>query len=98
MSVYRGMNLALSREDRVALVGPNGAGKTTMLKLLADVITLDEGERRTGHNVVAAYYAQHVLELLNPANTLLEELQRAAPTETEQNLAHYARRLSVQRR
>ena len=85
-SVYRGMNLALSREDRVALVGPNGAGKTTMLKLLADVITLDEGERRTGHNVVAAYYAQHVLELLNPANTLLEELQQAAPTETEQNL------------
>ena len=84
--VYRGMNLELSREDRVALVGPNGAGKTTMLKLLAGVITLDEGERKTGHNVVTAYYAQHVLELLNPANTLIEELQQAAPAETEQNL------------
>ena len=84
--VYRGMNLALSRGDRVALVGPNGAGKTTMLKLLAGVIPLDEGERKTGHNVVTAYYAQHVLELLNPANTLIGEMQQAAPTETEQNL------------
>ena len=84
--VYRGMNLALARGDRVALVGPNGAGKTTMLKMLAGVVPLDEGERKTGHNVVTAYYAQHVLELLNPANTLIEELRRAAPGQTEQNL------------
>ena len=85
-TVYRGMNLVLSRGDRVALVGPNGAGKTTMLKLLAGVLPPDEGERRLGHNVTSAYYAQHVIELLNPANTIIEELQRAAPRETEQNL------------
>ena len=84
--VYRGMNLTLSRGDRVALVGPNGAGKTTMLKLLAGVIPLDDGERKTGHNVVTAYYAQHVLELLNPGNTLIEELRQAAPGESEQNI------------
>ena len=84
--VYRRMNLTLSRGDRVALVGPNGAGKTTMLKILADVISFDEGERKTGHNVVTAYYAQHVLDLLNPDNTLIEELQKAAPSESEQNL------------
>ena len=84
--VYRGMDLALSRGDRVALVGPNGAGKTTMLKILAGVVPVDAGERKTGHNVVATYYAQHVLELLNPNNTLIEELQQSAPTESEQNL------------
>ncbi len=84
--VYRGMNLTLSRGDRVALVGPNGAGKTTMLKLLAGVLNPDAGERKLGHNVVPAYYAQHVLDLLNPNNTLLEELQQAAPEESEQNL------------
>ena len=84
--VYQGMGLTLSRGDRVALVGPNGAGKTTMLKLLAGVIPLDEGERKTGHNVVTSYYAQHVLDLLNPKNSLLEELQQAAPGQSEQNL------------
>ena len=80
------MNLALSRGDRVALVGPNGAGKTTMLKLLAGVLPPDQGERKTGHNVVSAYYAQHVIELLNPANTIIEELQYTAPGEPERNL------------
>ena len=84
--VYRGMDLTLSRGDRVALVGPNGAGKTTMLKILAGVVPVDAGERKTGHNVVATYYAQHVLELLNPNNTLIAELQQSAPTESEQNL------------
>ena len=84
--VYRGMDLTLSRGDRVALVGPNGAGKTTMLKILAGVLPIDEGERKTGHNVVTTYYAQHVLELLNPNNTLIEELQQSAPKESEQNL------------
>ena len=84
--VYRGMDLTLSRGDRVALVGPNGAGKTTMLKILAGVVPVDAGERKIGHNVVTTYYAQHVLELLNPNNTLIEELQQSAPTESEQNL------------
>ena len=84
--VFRGVDLALSRGDRAALVGANGAGKTTMLKILAGVIPFDQGERKTGHNVVTTYYAQHVLELLNPDNTLLEELQQAAPMESEQNL------------
>ena len=87
-AVYRGLNLALTRGDRVALVGPNGAGKTTLLKILANVLPFEEGERKTGHNVVTAYYAQHVLELLNPGNTLIQELHQAAPDESEQNLRH----------
>ena len=84
--VYRDLELTLNRGDRAALVGPNGAGKTTLLKMLADVIPFDAGERKTGHNVITKYYAQHVLELLNPKNTLLEELRQAAPMESDQNL------------
>ena len=84
--VYRGMDFELSRGDRVALVGPNGAGKSTMLKMLAGVLPIDVGERKTGHNVLTAYYAQHVLELLNPDNTIIQELEQAAPSETDGNL------------
>ena len=84
--VYQGLNLTLERGDRVALVGPNGAGKTTLLKILAGALPIDHGERRLGHNVLAAYYAQHVLDLLNPGNTALDELREAAPAESEQNL------------
>ncbi len=84
--VYRGLNLTLERGDRVALVGPNGAGKSTLLKILAGVLPIDHGERRLGHNVITAYYAQHVLDLLHADNNALEELQEVAPSESEQSL------------
>ncbi|MFP4642259.1 MAG: ABC-F family ATP-binding cassette domain-containing protein, partial [Dehalococcoidia bacterium] len=84
--VYRDLNLSLYRGDKVALVGPNGAGKTTLLRIMAGVLPVDKGERKLGYNVTAAYYTQHQLELLDSANTLLDELQRVAPDETEQRL------------
>jgi len=84
--VYRDLNLVLNRGDRVALVGPNGAGKTTLLRILAGVLPYEAGERRLGHKVSTAYYAQYQLELLDPANNVLTELQRAAPDEAEQKL------------
>jgi len=84
--VYQDLNLVLYRGDRVALVGPNGAGKTTLLRILAGVLPFEEGERRLGYNVTPAYYAQYQLELLDPANNVLAELQAVAPDESEQKL------------
>jgi ATP-binding cassette subfamily F protein 3 len=84
--IYTDLNLTLNRGDRVTLVGPNGAGKTTLLKILAGVLPFEAGERVLGANVITAYYAQYVLDLLKPENTLLEELARSAPDQTEQNL------------
>lgn len=84
--VYRDLNLALERGDRLALVGPNGAGKTTLLKILAGILPFEQGERALGYNVVISYYAQYVLDLLEPENTVLEELRRSAPNQTEQDL------------
>ena len=81
--IYRGLNVELRRGERIALVGPNGAGKSTLLKLLAGVLPFEKGERRLGHNVSLAYYAQHQLELLNPGNTVLDEITEAAPLEEQ---------------
>ena len=76
--VYDNVDLKLYRGDHVALVGPNGAGKSTLMKLIAGKLKPDAGEISLGQNVTEAYYAQHQLEELNPANTVLAKLDTVA--------------------
>ena len=77
--VYRGIDVAVERGDRVALVGENGAGKSTLLKILAGALPFDRGERVLGAHVAVHYYAQHQLDALTPTNSALEEIIAAAP-------------------
>ncbi len=76
--VYDNVDLKLYRGDHVALVGPNGAGKSTLMKLIAGKLKPDAGQISLGQNVTEAYYAQHQLEELSPANTVLAELDTVA--------------------
>ncbi|MCZ6783781.1 MAG: ABC-F family ATP-binding cassette domain-containing protein [Proteobacteria bacterium] len=78
--VYEGIELEVRRGDRMALVGPNGAGKSTLLRILAGALDFERGERRPGHNVRVAFYAQHQLEVLDPERTVLEELAAGGRT------------------
>jgi ATP-binding cassette subfamily F protein 3 len=80
--LYSHLNLRVQRGDRVAVIGPNGVGKTTLLRIIAAEIVPDEGSVSLGHNVTLNYYAQHHAEQLNPQQTVLHEVHKAAPDAT----------------
>jgi ATP-binding cassette subfamily F protein 3 len=84
--VYAGIDFAVERGERVALVGDNGAGKSTLLKVLAGVLPFERGERTLGAHVAVHYYAQHQLDALDPARTVLDELEAVAPESTHTRL------------
>ena len=84
--VYAGIDVAVERGERVALVGENGAGKSTLLKILAGVLPFERGERTLGAHVAVHYYAQHQLDALAPTRTVLEELEAVAPESTHTRL------------
>jgi len=56
--ILAGVNLALHRDTRYALVGPNGAGKTTLLGVLHGELTLHGGQRAIAGGVTCRYLRQ----------------------------------------
>lgn len=76
--VFDNLDFHIEKGDRIAIVGVNGAGKSTLARILAGVEPYQSGERTTGINTVIAYFAQQQTNELNPENTVLEEVQKAA--------------------
>jgi len=78
-TVYGGLDFLVRRGERWCVLGANGAGKTTLLKLVAGAARPDAGAVTVGGSVRMGYFAQHAMELLDPAESVWETLQKAFP-------------------
>jgi ATPase subunit of ABC transporter with duplicated ATPase domains len=77
--IYDGFDFAIRRLERWAVMGVNGAGKSTLLKLVAGETAPDAGTVTVGPSVRLGYFAQHAMELLDPAKSVQETLEEAFP-------------------
>lgn len=59
--LFDGLDVTISRGDRVAVVGVNGSGKTTLLRILTGALRPDSGEVRFGRGVRIAMLEQDPL-------------------------------------
>ena len=76
--IFDGLDLRIDKGDRIAVVGVNGAGKSTLARIMAGIEPYQGGTVELGINTVLGYFAQSQAEELNPANTVLEEVETAA--------------------
>jgi ATPase subunit of ABC transporter with duplicated ATPase domains len=79
--IYQGFNLTIRRGEHWAVMGRNGAGKTTLLKMIAGASAPDSGSVRLGASLNMGYFAQQSLDVLDPALTIIEHLQKDFPGE-----------------
>jgi len=71
------VSFVLERGDKLAIIGANGTGKTTLIKAIKNYPSTNNCIR-WGGNVKIGYYDQH-LDILNPQNTVMEELWSRFP-------------------
>jgi ATPase subunit of ABC transporter with duplicated ATPase domains len=77
--IYEGLDLMIRRRERWCVMGVNGAGKSTLLKLIAGATEPDRGSVSVGASVKLGYFAQHSMELLDPARTVWETVVQEFP-------------------
>ena len=83
--LFKGINLAVGRGEKIALLGANGMGKTTLLKCIMNQIPYD-GEIKYGHNVQIGYFAQDQAECLDTSKTVYETVDEIAKGEIRNSL------------
>src|SRR5687767_11947933 len=85
LTIVENADAEIERDDKIALIGAIGKGKSTLLRIIAGTESFI-GERKWGHNIDAAFYAQHQLEALNLNNTILDEMKAFGTQKTELEL------------
>jgi ATP-binding cassette subfamily F protein 3 len=76
--LFKNLNLSVYRGEKIGIIGPNGIGKSTLLKIIANIIRVYEGEITFGHQVHTGYFDQEQINL-NGENTVIDEIWDEAP-------------------
>ncbi|MCE7030832.1 ABC-F family ATP-binding cassette domain-containing protein [Jiella avicenniae] len=77
------LDLRIDTEDRIALLGQNGNGKSTFAKLLAERLKEQAGTITRAPGLKIAFFAQHQIDDLRPAESAVQHVRRMMPEAPE---------------
>ncbi|AEC01914.1 ribosomal protection-like ABC-F family protein [Parasphaerochaeta coccoides] len=76
--IFSDLSFVVRKGERLGVTGRNGMGKSTLLRLLAGRDADYGGMIRLGSGVSTGYFAQDTADMLDPANTVLQEVESTA--------------------
>ncbi|KAK5816497.1 P-loop containing nucleoside triphosphate hydrolase protein [Linnemannia elongata] len=91
-ALYRGVDLGIDMDSRVALVGPNGAGKSTLLKLMTGELTATEGRIQRHMQLKLGKYNQHSADQLEMDLSPIDYLRKKFP-DMPQDIDHWRQQI-----
>jgi len=74
--ILKRLTLNIDTDDRIALLGANGNGKSTFAKLISERLDAMSGEITRATKLKIAFFAQHQLDELRPAESAVEHVRR----------------------
>jgi ATP-binding cassette subfamily F protein 3 len=74
--ILKRLTLNIDTDDRIALLGANGNGKSTFAKLISGRLDAMGGEITKATKLKIAFFAQHQLDELRPAENAVEHVRR----------------------
>ena len=77
--ILSGLDLRIDGKDRIALLGRNGNGKSTLAKLIEGRLEPMAGDIRRSGKLRTGFFAQHLIEDLQPEDTPVVHMQRLLP-------------------
>ncbi len=89
--VLKNIELHVFCGEKIAISAPNGSGKSTLLNMIVGKLKPTSGEIKIGPELKVGYYAQEHLDILNPQETMLGELQKTKPFFHYEGIAYLKR-------
>ncbi len=89
------LDLRIDEDDRIALLGKNGNGKSTFAKLVAELLQAESGEITRARRLTTGFFAQHQLELLDPARSAVAHVRALMPDAPEARVRSRVARMGL---
>ena len=76
LTVFRDLDLEVTRGEKIAIVGPNGAGKSTFCRMITGEEAPSTGNQELGPKSLPSFFNQNHADELDPTLTVIETVEQ----------------------